>query len=143
MSQKKSDVLIVGAGPGGLTTAMMLAKAGVSVTILEKSDGVGGRTRVFEKDGYKFDNGPTFFHYPEISEEVFKSLGRDVHEELNLIQLDPNYRLVFGSGGSLNVTSDLDSMTEQIRELCGDKNADGFQTYMDDNRKKLKFSRNC
>ena len=143
MSQKTSDVLIVGAGPGGLTTAMMLAKAGVSVTILEKSDGVGGRTRVFEKDGYKFDNGPTFFHYPEISEEVFKSLGRDVHEELNLIQLDPNYRLVFGSGGSLNVTSDLDSMTEQIRELCGDKNADGFQTYMDDNRKKLKFSRNC
>ncbi|GIS44035.1 MAG: hypothetical protein Ct9H90mP16_11050 [Candidatus Poseidoniales archaeon] len=113
MSQKKSDVLIVGAGPGGLTTAMMLAKAGVSVTILEKSDGVGGRTRVFEKDGYKFDNGPTFFHYPEISEEVFKSLGRDVHEELNLIQLDPNYRLVFGSGGSLNVTSDLDSMTSK------------------------------
>ena len=51
MSQKTSDVLIVGAGPGGLTTAMMLAKAGVSVTILEKSDGVGGRTRVFEKDG--------------------------------------------------------------------------------------------
>ena len=143
MSQNTSDVLIVGAGPGGLTAAMMLAKAGVSVTIIEKSDGVGGRTRVFEKDGFKFDNGPTFFHYPEISEEVFKSLGRDVHEELNLIQLDPNYRLVFGEGGSLNVTSDLDSMTEQIRELCGDKNADGFKTYMDDNRKKLKFSRNC
>ena len=143
MSGKNPDVLIVGAGPGGLTSAMMLAKAGVSVTIIEKSDGVGGRTRVFEKDGYKFDNGPTFFHYPEISEEVFKSLGRDVHEELNLIQLDPNYRLVFGSGGSLNVTSDLDSMTEQIRELCGDKNADGFQTYMNDNRNKLKLSRNC
>ena len=73
MSQKNPDVLIVGAGPGGLTSAMMLAKAGVSVTIIEKSDGVGGRTRVFEKDGYKFDNGPTFFHYPEISEEVFNS----------------------------------------------------------------------
>ena len=62
MSEKTSDVLIVGAGRGGLTAAMMLAKAGVSVTIIEKSDGVGGRTRVFEKDGYKFDNGPTFFH---------------------------------------------------------------------------------
>ena len=107
-SASTSDVLIVGAGPGGLTAAMMLAKAGVGVTIIEKSDGVGGRTRVFEKDGYKFDNGPTFFHYPEISEEIFQSLGRDAHEELNLIPLDPNYRLVFGSGGSLNVTSDLD-----------------------------------
>ena len=138
-----TDVLIVGAGPGGLVTAMMLAKAGVKVTILEKSDGVGGRTRVFEKDGYKFDNGPTFFHYPEISEEIFRALGRDVYEELNLIGLDPNYRLVFGAGGSLDATTDLDNMTEQIRELCGDKNANGFQKYVTDNRKKLKYSRDC
>ena len=46
-----SDVLVVGAGPGGLACSMLLAKAGVNVTILEKSDDVGGRTRVFEKDG--------------------------------------------------------------------------------------------
>ena len=66
--EEHSDVIVVGAGPGGLACSMLLAKAGVKVTILEKSDDVGGRTRVFEKDGYKFDNGPTFFHYPEISE---------------------------------------------------------------------------
>ncbi len=140
---KSTQVLIVGAGPGGLTAAMMLAKAGIEVTILEKSDRVGGRTKVFEKDGYKFDNGPTFFHYPEISEEIFRALGRDVYEELNLIGLDPNYRLVFGAGGSLNATSDLDDMTEQIRDLCGDKNADGFRKYVTDNKKKLKYSRDC
>ena len=62
---KHSDVIVVGAGPGGLACSMLLAKAGIKVTILEKSDDVGGRTRVFEKDGYRFDNGPTFFHYPE------------------------------------------------------------------------------
>jgi len=138
-----TQVLIVGAGPGGLTAAMMLAKAGIQVTILEKSDGVGGRTRVIEKDGYKFDNGPTFFHYPEISEEIFRALGKDVYEELNLIGLNPNYRLIFGAGGSLNATTDLDDMTEQIRELCGNKNADGFRKYVEDNRRKLKFSKNC
>ena len=90
MSQKTSDVLIVGAGPGGLTTAMMLAKAGVSVTIQEKSDGVGGRTRVFEKDGYKFDNGPTFFHYPEISRKCSSHLEEMCMRNLissNLIQI--------------------------------------------------------
>ena len=124
---KSTQVLIVGAGPGGLTAAMMLAKTGDKVIILEKSDRVGGRTKVFEKDGYKFDNGPTFFHYPEISEEIFRALGRDVYEELNLIGLDPNYRLVFGAGGSLDATTDLDNMTEQIRELCWDQNADGFR----------------
>ena len=46
------------------------------VTILEKSDGVGGRTRVFEKDGYKYDNGPTFFHYPEIARRFSPLSGR-------------------------------------------------------------------
>jgi len=141
--EKEPDVLIVGAGPGGLTAAMMLAKAGVKVTILEKSDDVGGRTRVIEKDGYKFDNGPTFFHYPEIAEQIFNALGMDAHEELNLIPIEPNYRLVFGSGGSLNATTDLDSMTEQIGELCGDKNAEGFRRYVLDNRRKLELSKNC
>ena len=120
---EESDVVIVGAGPGGLACSMLLAKAGVKVTILEKSDDVGGRTRVFEKDGYKFDNGPTFFHYPEIAEEIFDALGLDAHEELGLIPLNPNYRLVFGSGGSLNANTDLEDMVNQIRDLCGEKNA--------------------
>ena len=138
-----SDVIIVGAGPGGLSCAMLLAKAGVKVTILEKTGEVGGRTKVFEKDGYKFDNGPTFFHYPEIAEEIFDALGLDAHEELGLIPLDPNYRLVFGAGGSLNADTDLDDMTGQIRNLCGEKNASGFRRYIEDNRTKMTLSKNC
>ena len=138
-----SDVIIVGAGPGGLSCAMLLAKAGVKVTILEKTGEVGGRTKVFEKDGYRFDNGPTFFHYPEIAEEIFDALGLDAHEELGLIPLDPNYRLVFGAGGSLNANTDLDDMTEQIRDLCGEENAVGFRRYIEDNRTKMSLSKNC
>ncbi|MEC7744571.1 MAG: phytoene desaturase family protein [Candidatus Thermoplasmatota archaeon] len=138
-----SDVIVVGAGPGGLACSMLLAKAGVKVTILEKSDDVGGRTRVFEKDGYKYDNGPTFFHYPEIAEEIFEALGMDAHEELGLIPLHPNYRLVFGAGGSLNATTDLEDMVSQIGELCGERNANGFRRYIEDNRKKLRLSKNC
>ncbi|MBK70381.1 MAG: phytoene desaturase [Euryarchaeota archaeon] len=140
---ERSDVIVVGAGPGGLACSMLLAKAGVKVTILEKSDDVGGRTRVFEKDGYKYDNGPTFFHYPEIAEEIFEALGLDAHEELGLIPLHPNYRLVFGAGGSLNATTDLEDMVSQIEELCGERNANGFRRYIEDNRKKLRLSKNC
>ena len=138
-----SDVVVVGAGPGGLACSMLLAKAGINVTILEKSDDVGGRTRVFEKDGFKYDNGPTFFHYPEIAEEIFEALGLDAREELGLIELNPNYRLVFGAGGSINDSTDLEDMVSQIGELCGEDNANGFRRYIEDNRTKLTLSKNC
>ncbi|DAC31514.1 MAG TPA: phytoene desaturase, partial [Candidatus Poseidoniales archaeon] len=138
-----SDVVVVGAGPGGLACSMLLAKAGINVTILEKSDDVGGRTRVFEKDGFKYDNGPTFFHYPEIAEEIFEALGLDAREELGLIELNPNYKLVFGAGGSINASTDLEDMVSQIGELCGEDNANGFRRYIEDNRTKLNLSKNC
>ena len=108
------DVIIVGAGPGGLACSLLLSKAGVKVLMLEKSDAVGGRTRLVKKDGFTFDRGPTFFHYPEIAEEIFQAIGLDAHEELGLIPLDPNYRLIFGQGGHIDAISDIERMVEQI-----------------------------
>ena len=64
-------------------------------------------------------------------EDIFKAIGMDAHEELNLHKLDLNYRLIFGQGGQLDCTSDLDQMTERIRELSGDNNADAFRRYKD------------
>ena len=143
MSSTDTDVIIVGAGPGGLACSLLLAKSGLKVKIIEKTDSVGGRTKVIEKDGYYYDNGPTFFHYTEIIEEIFQAIGKDAHEELNLIRLEPNYRLVFGEGGSLNASTDIEYMVKQIEELCGKKDAEGFRKYVLDNRKKLKLSKNC
>ena len=117
-------VAIIGAGPGGLASALLLAKSGVEVTVFERSGSVGGRNKVFERDGFKFDLGPTFFHYPEVIEDIFKAIGMDAHEELKLHRLDMNYRLIFGQGGQLDCTSDLDEMTERIRGLSGDFNAE-------------------
>ena len=69
-------VIIVGSGPGGLASALLLAHSGVDVTVLEKAEAVGGRTRLYKKDGYTFDRGPTFFHYPEVIEEIFQAIGK-------------------------------------------------------------------
>jgi len=142
-STQQPSVAIIGAGPGGLASALLLAKSGVDVTVFERSSAVGGRNKVFDRDGFKFDLGPTFFHYPEVIEDIFQAIGRDAHEELNLNKLDTNYRLIFGQGGELDCTSDLDTMTERIRTLSGDKNANAFRRYVEDNRTKLNKSKAC
>ena len=136
-----SSVIIVGAGPGGLATALLLAKAGLEVTIYEKQAKVGGRTSHIEQDGYTFDLGPTFFHYTEVIEEIFQAIGRDAHEELDLHRLDTNYRLIFGQGGQIDCSSDLPEMKERIRELSGDGDAEAFDRYVLDNRRKLEFAK--
>lgn len=65
-------VLIVGAGPGGLASAMLLAKAGLDVKIIERMPRVGGRTSTIEARGFRFDMGPTFFPVPAYSGTHFR-----------------------------------------------------------------------
>ena len=130
-------VIVVGAGPGGLAASLMLAKAGIDVTVIEKSATVGGRTKVIERDGFKFDLGPTFFHYTEVIEGIFRAIGYDAREELNLNKLDLNYRLIFGQGGQLDCTSDLELMKEQISALSGPKDGEAFMKYVKGKSQKI------
>ena len=136
------SVLIVGAGPGGLAAAMLLAKAGVQVTVVEKEPRVGGRTSAIEGEGFRFDLGPTFFLYPQILEEIFTEVGRDLHREVPMKKLDPQYRLIFGAGGELLCTSDLERMVAEIAKLAP-ADAPQFRRFMADNRVKLEKFAPC
>ena len=139
MSQR---VLIVGAGPGGLSAAMLLAHAGLEVTVIERQPRVGGRTSALESDGYRFDLGPTFFLYPQILEEIFAAVGRDLHREVPMRRLDPQYRLIFGEGGELICRSDIEAMVAEIAKISpGD--APQFRRFMADNRVKLEKFAPC
>ncbi|MFN9125387.1 MAG: FAD-dependent oxidoreductase, partial [bacterium] len=71
----RASVAVIGAGPGGLSVAMLLAGAGLDVTIFESQPVVGGRTRRLEAGPYAFDCGPTFFMMPYVLEEIFGSVG--------------------------------------------------------------------
>jgi phytoene desaturase len=135
-------VLIIGAGPGGLATAMLLAKAGLEITVLEKEPRVGGRTSAIEGDGYRFDLGPTFFLYPQILEEIFTVAGRDLHREVPMKKLDPQYRLIFGTGGELLCTSDVERMVAEIAKLAP-ADAPQFRRFMAENRVKLEKFAPC
>ena len=132
--------VIVGAGPGGLANAMLLAKMGLDVTVLEKRDRVGGRTSAITPDTphgrFTFDTGPTFFLYPRVLSEIFEAVGRDLMAECPMTRLDPQYRLTFGAGGRLDCTPDIEEMERQVAALSP-RDAGAFRRYMKDNRKKL------
>ncbi|WP_145178273.1 phytoene desaturase family protein [Rubripirellula lacrimiformis] len=134
MSARK--VVVVGAGPGGLAAAMQLSHAGCDVTVLERRDRVGGRTSAIEADGFRFDCGPTFFLYPRVLSEIFQSVGKDLTDEVPMQRLDPQYRLTFAEGGSLDCTPDLDAMDRQIAKFAP-ADVGALARYMNDNRKKL------
>lgn len=133
----KRQIVIVGAGPGGLAAAMQLAYAGCDVKILERRDHVGGRTSAIEIDDFRFDCGPTFFLYPRVLEEIFRSVGFNLMDEVPMRRLDPQYRLTFGAGGQLDCTPDMDEMDRQIAQFAP-ADVGALRRYMDDNRTKLK-----
>ena len=103
-----SRVAIVGAGPGGLAAAMLLAREGIPVTVFEREHAVGGRTKTITAEGgYKFDIGPTFFLYPRVLRDIFEACGERLEDHVTLERLDPQYHLVFEGGGEIRATADL------------------------------------
>jgi phytoene desaturase len=129
-------VLIVGAGPGGLATAMLLARAGLSVKVIERLPRVGGRTSTIAQDGFRFDLGPTFFLYPRVLAEIFAAVGYDLHAEAPLVRLDPQYHLVFGAGGDIRATPDVARMEQAIAAISP-PDAANLRNFLTDNRNKL------
>jgi len=137
-----NNAVIIGAGPGGLATSILLASAGVKTTIVERLPIVGGRTSSIEADGFKFDLGPTFFLYPRILNEIFEAAGTTLQDEVEMVKLDPQYRIQFGSGGHIDASPDIARMEQQIAKFAPD-DAPGFKRFLDENRVKLERMQPC
>lgn len=88
-------IAIIGAGIGSLSAAALLAKRGYHVTVFEKNEQLGGRAGVFEAQGFRFDMGPSWYLMPDVFEDYFRALNEDIHTHLDLIRLDPAYRVFF------------------------------------------------
>ncbi len=141
MARTKS-VVVIGAGPGGLAAALLLARAGLRVTVLERQGQVGGRTTTLAADGFRFDLGPTFFLYPEVLEGIFRAVGKNLRDELPLVRLDPQYTLKFGDGAELRATPDLERMERAVAALSP-ADAPNFRRFLADNRDKLARFKPC
>jgi len=136
------QITIIGAGPGGLASAILLAASGQRVRIVERMPFVGGRTSTIQSGGYTFDLGPTFFLYPQILREIYATAGAKLDDEVPMIRLDPQYRLIFGAGGELRCTPNIAEMERQIGAIAP-QDAPSFRRFLDENRVKLRAMMPC
>lgn len=130
------DVVIIGAGPGGLAAAMLLRKAGARVKVFERKNRVGGRTSTLEHNGYRFDIGPTFFMCPQILREIYEECGEKLEDRVELRRLDPHYKLHFENRGTLMVSPNRARMEQEVSRVSP-ADAGGFSRFMADNRRKF------
>jgi phytoene desaturase len=116
MSGKKAAV-IIGAGIGGITTAVYLAKNGYTVDVYEKNSAPGGRCGQFIRDGHRFDLGATMLLMPGIYHEIFDSLGITLEEGTDVIPLENLYTIHFDDSTELSFTTDRERMKQQLEKI--------------------------
>ncbi len=106
-----SEIVVIGAGVGGLVAAVRLAEAGHRVSVYERSGAVGGKLASYERDGFRFDTGPSLLTLPQ----VFDDLGLDLRPE----PLDPVVRHFFPGGAVLDSSSRHEDFLDRIDAALG------------------------
>lgn len=129
-------IIIIGAGPGGLTAGMLLAHRGYKVTLLEKNKTPGGRNARIQDGPYSHDTGPTFLHQKFTLDEVFAETGRRPEDYMDFVKLDPMTRLSWGEV-SLETSCDREVMAANIEKSFPGE-SQNFIRFMDDHATKLK-----
>ena len=111
-------VVIVGGGVGGLTAAIRLRALGHHVTVFERNDVVGGKLATYVRDGYTFDIGPSLVTLPRLFDEVFRTAGTALDEQLELVRLDPQFGYHWADGSSLIVPDSDDDTASAFDEFA-------------------------
>jgi len=113
---EKKHVVVIGAGPGGLTAAMILAHRGFRVTVCEAQPHVGGRNGAIRLGPYTFDIGPTFLMLKDILDEVFREAGGDADKAMDMRRLEPMYRLQY-QDKYIETSTDHEKMKSEIARV--------------------------
>jgi phytoene desaturase len=132
---RSDHVVVIGAGLGGLASALHLLGSGRRVTVLERAEIPGGRAGRLDTAGYRFDTGPTVLTMPALIDESFAAVGEETSQWLTLRRLDPVYRAWFADGSHLDVRSDVDAMSDEIASAIGPDHANGYRSFVDFTRR--------
>ena len=125
----KKKIIVIGSGFGGLAAAVRLATKGYQVEIFEKRDKLGGRAYVYEKNGFKFDGGPTVITAPFLFDEIFEAAGKRREDYFDFVPCDPYYRIFNHEGRAFNYNGDEDFILSQI-EKWNPADMAGYQKFM-------------
>ena len=111
---------VIGSGFGGIAAALRLKAKGHKVTLIEKHSDLGGRARVFKKNGFTFDGGPTVITAPYLINELFELFGKNPNDYIKIIPLNTWYRFVFEDGVKFDYSGNEDEMKNQIKQINKD-----------------------
>ena len=112
--------IIIGSGFGGIAAALRLKAKNHNVTLIEKHSDLGGRARVFKKNGFTFDAGPTVITAPYLIEELFQLFKKKPEDYIKLTPLKIWYRFIYEDGHQFDYSGDEEEMKNQIKEINED-----------------------
>ncbi len=135
----KKEIIIIGAGIGGLSAAIRLAKSGFSVTILERSETVGGKVNFVEANGYKFDTGASLLTMRHVLEDLFEFARRDIKDYLKIVPLEPICRYFWSDGMQFDASADLQKTENEIEKI-EPLDAKNFRTFLADAKRKYEIA---
>ena len=113
-------IIVIGAGFGGLAASLRLRAKGFNVTLVEKQPDLGGRARVFKKDNFTYDGGPTVITAPYLFEELFSLFNKKISDYVKIVPLNLWYRFVFNDGKTFDYSGDAKSMEKEIKKFSNE-----------------------
>jgi len=129
-SKTPHRAVIIGSGFGGLTAAVRLQASGISTTLIEQCDHLGGRAGQIRDSGYTFDTGPSLITAPPLLKDIFHCAGRRLEDYITLVPLDPFYRVWFYDGTYIDYRSDLTKMKASMAQF-DQRDADRLEEFFE------------
>ena len=126
--------IVIGSGFGGMAAALRLKAKGHNVTLVEKHEDLGGRARVFKKNGFTFDGGPTVITAPYLIDELFQLFNKNSKDYLEIKSLKTWYQFVFEDGFKFDYSGDEEEMINQIKKI-NEKDVNGYKNLVNFTKK--------